>query len=350
MKIVSSSIQMSSVSTYSRTQSSVESMRMWSDTELSSGNNPFEGVLIELSEQGKNLAQTAQEVEPQSALEPQNELFFELTEEDKEKIQLLSDFIYVLTGKRLKFYVPRIKKNIMAETSGENNLSPGNIRYGWGISYRFTQTIHEEEHMGFQANGVVKTADGREINIGLNMNMNRSFTSHISISFAAGDAPVDPLVINLDRPYASLSAKKYEFDLNADGVKDSISFVNNGSGFLAYDKNKNGVIDDGSELFGPSSGNGFLELAQYDDDGNGWIDENDEIYNNLSIWIREDDGEPTLLAIGHAGVGAIYLGHVASPFSIKDSNNNTEGVIQQTGIFLFENGSSGTIQHVDLTI
>lgn len=344
MKIIGSSIQMSSVSIYSKTQSTFESMRMWSDAELTSGNNPFEGVLIELSDQGKKLAQTTQEVKTH------DELFFELTEEDREKIQLLSDFIYILTGKRLKFYVPRIRKNNIAEASGENKSSPENTRNGWGISYRYTQTTHEEEHMAFQANGVVKTADGREINIGLNLYMNRSFTSHIDISFAAGDALVDPLVINLDRPYASLSAEKYEFDLNADGIKDSISFVNKGSGFLAYDKNKNGIVDDGSELFGPSSGNGFLELVQYDDDGNGWIDENDEIYNNLSIWIREDDGEPTLLALGQAGVGAIYLGHVASPFSLTDNNNNTEGIIRQTGIFLFENGSPGTIQHVDLTI
>ena len=202
MKIIGSSIQMSSVSIYSKTQSTFESMRMWSDAELTSGNNPFEGVLIELSDQGKKLAQTTQEVKTQ------DELFFELTEEDKEKIQLLSDFIYILTGKRLKFYVPRIRKNNTAEASGENKSSPENTRNGWGISYRYTQTTHEEEHMAFQANGVVKTADGREINIGLNLYMNRSFTSHIDISFAAGDALVCPLFIKLVRPYASPCAEK----------------------------------------------------------------------------------------------------------------------------------------------
>ncbi|HEY8500365.1 MAG TPA: hypothetical protein VIL89_07075 [Clostridia bacterium] len=344
MKIISSSIQMSSVSTYSKTQSTVESMRMWADTELSSGSNSFNGVLIELSDQGKKFAQATQEVKPQ------DELYFELTEEDKEKIQLLSDFIYILTGKRLKFYVPKIRKNSAAKTSDINNPSSENTRYGWGISYRFSQTTHEEEHMSFQANGVVKTADGREINLDLKLNMDRTFTSYMDISFAAGDARIDPLVINLDRPSASFSAGKYEFDLNADGIMDSISFVDKGSGFLAYDKNKNGIIDNGLELFGPSSGNGFLELMEYDDDGNGWIDENDEIYNNLSIWIREDGSEPKLLALGQAGVGAIYLGHVASPFSLTDNNNKTQGVIQQTGIFLFENGLPGTIQHVDIAI
>jgi len=109
-------------------------------------------------------------------------------------------------------------------------------------------------------------------------------------------------------------------------------------------------VDDGTELFGPTMGNGFAELAMYDDDQNGWIDENDAIYNDLSIWMREDDGEPKLVALGMAGVGAIYLGHVETPFSLKDPANNTLGEIRQSGIFLFENGNVGTIQHIDLAI
>jgi hypothetical protein len=116
------------------------------------------------------------------------------------------------------------------------------------------------------------------------------------------------------------------------------------------DKNKNGVVDNGKELFGPSMGNGFAELALYDGDQNGWIDESDDIYRDLSIWMREDGGEPKLVALGQAGVGAIYLGHVESQFSLKDQTNDTLGQVRQSGIFLFENGTAGTIQHVDLAI
>ena len=50
-----------------------------------------------------------------------------------------------------------------------------------------------------------------------------------------------------------------------------------GSGFLALDKDGNGKIDDGNELFGTKSSDGFGDLREYDSDGSGWIDENDEI-------------------------------------------------------------------------
>ena len=60
--------------------------------------------------------------------------------------------------------------------------------------------------------------------------------------------------------------------------------------FLALDLNGDGRINNGSELFGALSGNGFADLAQYDSDANGWIDENDEIFQRLKVWSGADDG------------------------------------------------------------
>ena len=62
-----------------------------------------------------------------------------------------------------------------------------------------------------------------------------------------------------------------------------ISFVGSGSGLLALDKNGDGIINNGTELFGPNTQDGFSELSKYDSDGNGWIDENDSVYDNLRI-------------------------------------------------------------------
>ncbi len=341
MKIADSSIQMGAVSTHSKTQATVESSHIWINPQPSTKENPFRWLQIDLSEEGKKLAENIQEVESTDAS------LFELSEKDKERIQLVSDFIYALTGKRIQFMIPKLHLN---ENSATGSSSISNHRNRFGISYRFTQVTHEEEHMAFETKGIVKTEDGREIHLDLKLNMDRTFTSYTDFSFHAGEKLVDPLVLNFDNPTASLGTKNYEFDLNADGKLDQISFVNAGSGFLAYDKNQNGIVDDGTELFGPSSGNGFLELRKYDEDGNGWIDENDDIYNNLSIWVREDDGEPKLMAFGQVGVGAIYLGHMETPFSLTDSNQNTQGKIRQSGAFLFENGEAGTIQHVDLAI
>lgn len=74
----------------------------------------------------------------------------------------------------------------------------------------------------------------------------------------------DPLVINLNSSTAQVTDQKFYFDLDADGTADRISMLKSGSGFLALDKNGNGKIDDGSELFGTQSGDGFADLEEYD--------------------------------------------------------------------------------------
>ena len=114
--------------------------------------------------------------------------------------------------------------------------------------------------------------------------------------------------------------------------------------------NNDGVVNNGSELFGPQSGNGFSELAEYDGDGNGWIDENDDVYDKLRIWTKDENGNDKLLALGQKGIGAIYLGNVNTDFALKNSQNQLQGEISRTGIFLNENGSAGTIQHIDLAL
>lgn len=161
--------------------------------------------------------------------------------------------------------------------------------------------------------------------------MSRTFYSQTSISFKAGDALLDPLVINLDSTPPSLSGKKISFDINIDGNKENINLPSSSSGFLVLDKNYNGIIDDGSELFGPQSGNGFEELSKYDTDNNGWIDENDPIYDNLQIWQHDDSGNSSLIALGKVGIGAIYLESAQTDFKYTDNQNNTEGIFLQTG-------------------
>ena len=158
----------------------------------------------------------------------------------------------------------------------------------------------------------------------------------------------DPLVINLNDNVAGLSDQTFFFDIDADGVKDEISELSKGSGYLALDKNGDGIINDGSELFGTKSGNGFKELSAYDDDGDGWIDEDDEVWSKLKIWTKDEAGKDILLTLKEAGVGAINLQSAKTNFSLNDDKNNTRGVIRNTGIFLYENGNVGTVQHLDV--
>jgi len=269
-------------------------------------------------------------------------------------MRILKALFEKLTGRKFKTYnLAASQQSAVAAPSttsadaAQAQATPTNA--GWGLRYERHEVYHESESTQFAAQGVVRTADGQEIQIGVELNMSRSFTSTLDESLLMGDARLkDPLVINFDGAAAQLTQDTFSFDIDADGSEDQIAFVGPGSGFIALDANNDGVVNDGSELFGAQSGDGFADLAAYDGDGNGWIDENDDIYSQLRIWTKTASGEDQLLALGAKGVGAIYLGRVETLFSVKDGNNELQGQVRATGLFLFEQGGVGTMQQLDL--
>lgn len=212
-----------------------------------------------------------------------------------------------------------------------------------------THTYTEQEQTAFASMGKVATADGREIDFNLEVAMSRSFMESSSEEYMVRTVSLtDPLVINLDCDTVQVTDQKFSFDLDADGELDNISVLSQMCGYLALDKNGDGRINDGSELFGTRNGDGFGELAIYDTDGNGWIDSNDEIFDKLRIWSKDSQGRDILVGLGVRGIGAIYLGNMATQFSVKDKNNETQAVVRQSGVYLKEDGGVGTIQQVDM--
>lgn len=275
------------------------------------------------------------------------------TEEQKSieqiKSQCVQYLIYWLFGGRSAR--SEFQKLLDDMRNGSNPNTPANAGYQFAtMNTTASEYYEEQENTSFSTVGTVRTQDGREIQFQLDLSMSRSFQQYYETNYEKEVVQmVDPLVINLDSNIASLSDQKFEFDLDADGVKDSISMLGSGSGYLALDKNGDGIINDGSELFGTRSGDGFADLAQYDLDHNGWIDENDEIFDKLLIWSKNEKGGDELYTLKKAGVGAICLQKAATSFSLNNlRTNQVNGAIRSTGIFLYENGNVGTMQHIDV--
>ena len=213
-------------------------------------------------------------------------------------------------------------------------------------------TYSETEETGFRANGRACTEDGRTIDFNINILMSRSYMEYMNVSIPTmADALCDPLVVNIGSDTADVRDQIFKFDLDADGTEDEISMLGKGSGFLALDKNGDGKINDGSELFGTKSGDGFGDLREYDSDGNGWIDENDDVFSKLKVWCKDENGKDILMDLKEADIGAIFLGEQQTEFSLGGADGYRDGVIRSTGVFLREStGAAGTVQHVDLSL
>ncbi|TSE30624.1 hypothetical protein Tther_00864 [Tepidimonas thermarum] len=217
----------------------------------------------------------------------------------------------------------------------------------WGLAYDHVEIRTESHTVAFEARGRVALADGTAIDFELRLALRSETVDVRALSLRAGGAAQrlqDPLVLALDGAPPTLTDMRFAFDLDADGSPESVPFVASGSGFLALDRNGNGSIDDGRELFGALSGDGFAELAALDNDGNGWIDAGDAAFEQLRVWTR-DGGTDRLQTLAEAGVGALHLGRVATPFALGEA-----GRLRSSGLYLTEAGQARPLQQIDLAV
>lgn len=135
-----------------------------------------------------------------------------------------------------------------------------------------------------------------------------------------------PVIIDVDDDGIDLTAPADGVDFALDPAFSSrLAWTRAGDddAWLALDRDCDGTIDDGSELFGnftvqPSSGkpNGYLALAMFDGTGDRVLDAADDIFERLRLWTdRNHDGRSTadeLTALTDAGVEAIDLDYRTS--------------------------------------
>ena len=257
-----------------------------------------------------------------------------------EEVEFTKRLQYELLNQLMSFIKPRCFCP-RAKSNQDMDLQPTNIQRFETRTISIKEEYTSSQKLDVSMNGFVQSGN-QKIKLDMNLSFSSSFTQTHSVEKTMF---YDPLVINFDGEMPDLDSKTFDFDIDMNGESDQISMLSKGNGFLALDRNENGVIDDGYELFGTQNGNGFLDLKRYDKDGNNWIDENDAIFDKLRIWSKTED-EDTLVGLGEVGLGAIYLGFVEGSFDIKDESR-TLGRIKSNGLYLNEDGTSGLVTQID---
>lgn len=164
-----------------------------------------------------------------------------------------------------------------------------------------------------------------------------------SLSFSQEAEPIqktDPLAFDLDGNGLQTTGvnQGIEFDIDGDGKKEQTSFISGQDAFLAYDKNGNGVIDSGKELFGDQNGaaNGYEELKKYDDNQDGRIDNQDAIYSKLQLLSSGENQEQKLTSLQDAGIQSIDLN-----YNNRREQLNLYDSIEQSATYTKEDGTTG---------
>ena len=150
----------------------------------------------------------------------------------------------------------------------------------------------------------------------------------------------DPLTLDLDgdgiEAIASNGHKGVLFDHDKDGIRTATGWVGKDDGFLVYDRNGDGVVNDGSELFGDNTllkngeraTNGYQALADLDDNGDGKVDAADSAFAKLRVWrdLNQDgiSQQGELLTLNEAKVKALNLANKNTDRDLGNGNSLAE--------------------------
>ncbi|AOY98750.1 hypothetical protein BKK81_05235 [Cupriavidus sp. USMAHM13] len=155
---------------------------------------------------------------------------------------------------------------------------------------------------------------------------------------------VDPLILDLDgngiQTVGARSADAVYFDYDGDGIKTKSGWLSRGDGLLVIDRNRNGKIESGAELFsnftpisgGRTAADGFAVLRDLDSNGDGVLDKRDESWASLRVW-RDGDGDGLtgkgeLLTLDALGIVSFNVGRDGQRYTLPNGN-----VVDGTGSF-----------------
>lgn len=228
--------------------------------------------------------------------------------------------------------------------SGQETRLQGNF-FNENSVLSVSERLYEYERMDYNTTLQLEDSQGAVTSMSLSISYSRELNIEQQLTMTSAEF-TDPLVLNIGNKPQLYAEDKQAFDLDSDGQKELIPELASGVWYLAYDRNQNGVIDNGTELFGAQTGQGFNELAELDDNNNGLVEADDDLYKELSLW----DGKNSLMSLADGRIQAISLNAANTPFTFTDDFGNAIAQIRQTSVFITDNNSLGAIHQVDIAV
>ena len=187
----------------------------------------------------------------------------------------------------------------------------------------------------------------------------RDLIEAIKEQFGKAEITRSPLVLDLDGDGVETTSvlAGTNFDNDGNGFAEATGWVGKDDGLLVWDRNGNGKIDDGSELFGNNSRledgsaaqNGFAALAELDTNRDGKVDTSDAAFTQLRVWKDGDSnaivGSGELLTLEAAGVQSLGLTYTQQ--SVTDGQGNLH---LQAGQYVAAGGAVRSMNDVWFTV
>ena len=172
---------------------------------------------------------------------------------------------------------------------------------------------------------------------------------------------VDPMILDLDGDgIETMTAGQYQgalFDHNKDGIRTATGWVKPDDGLLVLDRNGDGIINNGGELFGDSTlladgsraAHGYAALVELDSNGDGKVDAADEKFADLRVWRDlNSDGISTaseLFTLEELGIASLDTAYKNIHTGLAGGNT-----LVQQGSFTKADGSSGQMGDVNFVV
>jgi hypothetical protein len=273
-----------------------------------------------------------------TASEPQNEEGMRFSA--RETVSAVKRILEQLnSGKLLSWIEGNSLEKIQAQQQADHKEQQQQQAAAQGQVFEFS---YRYQQVAASFSGEVQLSDGSSQSFAFSFALEEEY-----LSARLGPQPSlqDPLVLSTTGQSFQWTGQSSAFDFFGDGRQFALPTLAAGQYYLSYDRNGDGQVNSGKELFGPASGAGFAELSALDSDTDGFIDAGDDAYAQLGVWRPGEQWR----ALSAAGIGAISAQSVSTSFGLYDGDALLAR-IARSGIYLDSAGGIGLVQQVDLNI